>query len=72
MTVAEPEVRVDEEARPGIELVRTEMTRARGRLFELIELAALPQKQEEAFKRLVRRATYDLQAGLEAILRERL
>jgi hypothetical protein len=57
-------------ARSAVEQVRIEMNRGRGRLFEVIELAGLAPKQEDAFKGLVRKTTYDLQASLEAILRK--
>jgi hypothetical protein len=51
--------------------VRTDMNRLRGRLFQLIELADLSSRQEAAFKGCVRTTTYDAQADLEALLRER-
>lgn len=54
-----------------INLVREDMNRLRGRLFELVEATGLPARQEDAFKKLIRRMTYDSQAALEAILRER-
>jgi len=51
-------------------MVRTDMNRLRGRLFQLIEAAGLPDKQEDALKGCVRAQTYDAQARLEAGLRE--
>jgi hypothetical protein len=51
--------------------VRTDMNRLRGRLFQLIELAGLSSRREAAFKGCVRTTTYDAQADLEALLRER-
>lgn len=48
-----------------------EHDRLRGRLFEAIEAFGLVQRQEDAAKRLIRRITYESQARLEAILRER-
>jgi hypothetical protein len=50
--------------------LRHDMDRLRGRLFSLVELAALPAPQEKAFKTCIRTSTYDAQADLEALLRE--
>jgi hypothetical protein len=53
-----------------ISLVRRDMDRLRGRLFQLVELAGLPDVQERAFKSCIRSTTtYDAQADLEAALR---
>jgi hypothetical protein len=52
-----------------IGLVRRDMDRLRGRLFQLVELAGLPDVQERAFKSCIRTTTYDAQADLEAALR---
>jgi len=41
----------------------------RGRLFELVEAIGLPERQEEALKRVIRRTSYDLQSDLESIAR---
>jgi hypothetical protein len=45
------------------------MNRLRAQLFNSIEAANLPEKQEEALKDLIRGLTYDAQANLEATLR---
>ena len=54
----------------AIQAVRDSMNRVRGRMFEAIEAAGLPDKQEEAIKRLIRHCTYETQADLESVLRE--
>jgi hypothetical protein len=51
--------------------IRESFNRLRGRLFETIECAGLPKTQEDAFKGLVRKTSYDAQADLESILRGR-
>lgn len=56
-------------AMDAIQLVREDMNRLRGRLFELVEAVGLPIRQEEAFKKVIRRMTYDSQAQLEDTLR---
>lgn len=56
-------------AEATIAIVRDDMNRLRGRLFQAIEAAGLPTRQETAIKGLVRNVTYDSQAGLEAALR---
>lgn len=53
----------------AIAQVREDMNRLRGRLFEAIEVAGLPEKQENALKGLVRKTSYEAQADLESILR---
>jgi hypothetical protein len=53
----------------AITVIRDDMNRLRGRLFEMVELAGLPKQQEDAFKKQVRRCTYDAQANVEAALR---
>lgn len=53
----------------AIDSVRTNMNRLRAQLFNSIEAANLPEKQEEALKDLIRGLTYDAQANLEATLR---
>lgn len=50
--------------------IREDMNRLRGRMFEAIEAAGLPDKQEDALKRLIRQQTYDSQANLESIVRK--
>lgn len=45
------------------------MDRLRGRLFGALEVLNLPDKQEAAFKSLVRTLTYEDQATLESIIR---
>ena len=52
-----------------IELVVTDMNRLRGRLFQVVESAGLPAKQESALKGVIRSTTYDAQADLESALR---
>lgn len=55
----------------AITVLRRDMDRLRGRLFQTVEAVGLPAKQEQAFKALVRSLTYDSQADLESALRER-
>ena len=45
------------------------MDRLRRQLFNAIEAANLPEKQEDALKDLIRGLTYDTQANLEAVIR---
>lgn len=52
-----------------VDIVREDMDRLRGRLFELVEAVGFPDRQAEAAKRLIRRITYDSQANVEAALR---
>lgn len=52
-----------------IKQVRDDMNRLRGRLFGAVEATGMPEKQEDAFKGLIRQMTYDAQANLEGILR---
>lgn len=53
----------------AISQVRSDMNRLRARLFDLVEVAAMPDEQQRAFKGLIRTLTYDSQATLEALLR---
>lgn len=53
----------------AITLVREGMNRLRGRLFELVEATGMASKQEQAFKNLIRRQTYDCQGDVESALR---
>jgi len=53
-----------------IDVMRTDMNRLRGRLFQLVEAAGLPEKQEAALKGCIRTQTYDAQSRLESALRE--
>lgn len=53
-----------------IEQVRGDYNRLRGRLFQLIEAAGLPDKQELALKGCIRTTSYDAQANLEAMVRK--
>jgi hypothetical protein len=55
-----------------IQGVSDDMNRLRGRMFGLIETAGLPDKQEAAFKSLVRGLTYDALADVERTLKEQL
>lgn len=41
----------------------------RAHLFEMVEAAGMPQRQEAGFKGLIRTITYDSQATVEAALR---
>jgi hypothetical protein len=52
-----------------ITVLREDMNRLRGRLFQLVEAAGLDEKQEQALKGCIRTTTYDSQASLEAMLR---
>lgn len=49
--------------------IRDSFNRMRGQLFMSIEAVGLPDRQEDAFKGLVRQMTYQAQADLEAIIR---
>lgn len=51
--------------------VREDYNRLRGRVFEALEATGMPEAQCTAIKRVVRRLTYDSQASLEALLRQR-
>jgi hypothetical protein len=51
-------------------MLRSDMNRLRGRLFQFVEAMGLPEKQESAAKGLIRQLTYDAQADLESALRE--
>ena len=53
----------------AIDEVREGMDRLRGRLFEVIEATGMPERQEDAAKRVIRRTTYDVQASIEGALR---
>lgn len=46
------------------------MNKLRGRLFGAVEATGMPARQEEAVKRLIRQASYDVQADVESALRE--
>jgi hypothetical protein len=50
-------------------IVRDDMNRLRGRLFQAIETIGLPEQQESAIKGVIRTTTYDSQAGLESAIR---
>ena len=54
----------------SIRVIRDSMNRLRGRMFQAVEAAGLPIKQENALKRLIRQSTYDAQADLEQAVRE--
>lgn len=53
----------------AVQMMRDDMGRLRGRLFEAIEAAGLPERQEDALKRIIRRETYDAQTSLEEALK---
>jgi hypothetical protein len=59
-----------EQVGDAFELLREDMDRLRGRLFQLAEAAGMPERQEQAFKGLVRQQTYASQAKLTEILRQ--
>ena len=52
-----------------IQEVRDEFGRMRAHLFEMVEAAGFPQRQENGLKGMVRTITYDAQASVEAALR---
>jgi hypothetical protein len=52
-----------------IQDVRDEFGRMRAHLFEMVEAAGMPQRQEDGFKGLIRTITYDSQATVEAAMR---
>lgn len=54
----------------GVRELREGMNRLRGRLFGAVEATGMPARQEEAVKRLIRQASYDVQADVESALRE--
>jgi hypothetical protein len=56
----------------AVNAVRREFDKIRGRLFEMVEATGMAPKQEEALKKLIRRLTYDAQANLEQVMRERV
>jgi hypothetical protein len=45
----------------ALSVLESEMNRLRGKLFETVEAVGLPERQEEALKRLIRRQSYDSQ-----------
>ena len=51
--------------------VRDEFGRMRAHLFEMVEAAGMPERQEAGFKGLIRTITYESQASVEAALRGR-
>jgi hypothetical protein len=55
---------------PAIRRLRDEMNRLRGRMFQVIEAAGLPDRQETALKGVIRATTYDVQTAVEAELRD--
>jgi hypothetical protein len=60
------------EAETGVDKMRRDFDRLRGRLFELVEVTGMPSQQEEVFKKLIRRLTYDAQADLEQLMRAKI
>lgn len=52
-----------------IAVCRDEFSRLRRRLFEMIEAAGMPRRQEHAWKGVIRTTTYDAQATVEGALR---
>ena len=53
----------------AIGVVRDEFSRLRRNLFEMIEAAGMPPRQERAWKGVVRTMTYDAQATVEGAVR---
>lgn len=53
----------------ALEQIEQDFNRLRGRLFGAIDSWGLPEKQEEAIKKIVRRETYDAHTNLVAVLR---
>ena len=53
-----------------IQQVRDEFGRMRAHLFEMVEAAGMPERQEKGFKGLIRTITYESQATVDAALRE--
>ena len=49
--------------------MRDGFDRLRGRMYELVECTGMPDEQAEAFKRLIRRQSHDVQSRLEGRLR---
>lgn len=50
-------------------MTRDEFSRLRRNLFEMVEAAGMPDRQEKAFKGVIRTMTYDAQASVEGALR---
>ncbi|HWK25653.1 MAG TPA: hypothetical protein VNS09_03775 [Solirubrobacter sp.] len=55
----------------SIDVNRQEGNRVRGRLFEAIEAAGLPERQENALKGVIRNVSYQHQTAVESALRGR-
>lgn len=53
----------------ALDIMNSELNRMRGKLFEVVEAVGLPEIQEEAFKRLVRRTSFDSQNLIASALR---
>jgi hypothetical protein len=53
-----------------LELLRADFDRLRGRLYELVECTGMAADQADAFKRLIRRQSYDTQSRLEDQIQE--
>ena len=53
-----------------IQTVRDEFSRMRAHLFEAVEAAGWPQRQEKGWKGVIRTITYDSQGSIEAALRQ--
>lgn len=53
----------------ALQSVRDTHNTLRGKLFGAIEAVGLPERQENAIKGLIRRASYEAQAELEAAIR---
>jgi hypothetical protein len=52
-----------------IQEIRDEMNTLRGRMFGACEATGMPEKQESAFKNLIRQQTYETQRKLESTIR---
>lgn len=55
----------------AVNSMRRHMDRVRGELFQLVEATGMNDKQEAAFKGLIRQLTYRAQADLETFLKEK-
>ena len=55
----------------AVDQLKAEMDKLRGRLFEQVEACGFPDRQEEAWKRVIRHTTYDAQRDLLKALRGR-
>jgi len=52
-----------------IQMVRDEFSRLRAHLFEMVEAAGMPNRQERGFKGVIRTVTYNSQTHIESEMR---